>query len=243
MEITPRQVEASYQIASRVFDHDMTTEAGATMLHHEHGLNINSARDFINDYRCMVQGKLFQRGMSASAIDYYLSKILEERGEACYEAAIASVEKHIEYYEAIRKIKLSAMRGVVAGHKSQKATPLSLGSQEEFFGAAVKKALADSPDKRQARLRIAARKPIKVKVVTEAYIRNADVVAEVLHRSSGVCEQCQKPAPFKRKKDSTPYLEVHHRKQLSDGGEDTVENAIALCPNCHRYLHYGLEVV
>jgi 5-methylcytosine-specific restriction protein A len=34
-------------------------------------------------------------------------------------------------------------------------------------------------------------------------------------------------------------LEVHHKKQLSEGGEDTVENAIALCPNCHREAHYG----
>ena len=26
---------------------------------------------------------------------------------------------------------------------------------------------------------------------------------------------------------------------LADGGADTVENAIAVCPNCHRELHYG----
>jgi len=27
---------------------------------------------------------------------------------------------------------------------------------------------------------------------------------------------------------------------LSEGGEDTLENAIALCPNCHRKMHYGI---
>ena len=26
---------------------------------------------------------------------------------------------------------------------------------------------------------------------------------------------------------------------LLEGGPDTVENAIALCPNCHRKQHYG----
>jgi 5-methylcytosine-specific restriction protein A len=26
---------------------------------------------------------------------------------------------------------------------------------------------------------------------------------------------------------------------LSTGGEDTLENAIALCPNCHRRAHFG----
>jgi 5-methylcytosine-specific restriction protein A len=34
-------------------------------------------------------------------------------------------------------------------------------------------------------------------------------------------------------------LEVHHKTPLSARGEDTVENAIALCANCHRELHYG----
>lgn len=101
------------------------------------------------------------------------------------------------------------------------------------------KSLADLPKSRQARLKEAARIPIRVQVIIETYKRNPDVVAEVLHRASGKCERCQEPAPFKRKKDESPYLEVHHRKQLSAGGEDTVANATALCPNCHRNLHYG----
>jgi len=45
---------------------------------------------------------------------------------------------------------------------------------------------------------------------------------------------------FIRKKDNTPYLEVHHKIQLAEGGEDSIENAIAVCPNCHRELHFGI---
>jgi 5-methylcytosine-specific restriction protein A len=26
---------------------------------------------------------------------------------------------------------------------------------------------------------------------------------------------------------------------LRDGGSDTINNVIALCPNCHRKRHYG----
>lgn len=69
--------------------------------------------------------------------------------------------------------------------------------------------------------------------------RNPDVVAEVLFRANGICEECNCKAPFNRKSDGTPYLEVHHKISLSDKGEDTVENCIAVCPNCHRKLHYG----
>ncbi|WAG20214.1 HNH endonuclease [Burkholderia gladioli] len=73
----------------------------------------------------------------------------------------------------------------------------------------------------------------------EIFLRNADVVAEVLHRANGACERCKNPAPFLRKKDGSPYLEVHHVQQLANDGEDTVDNAIALCPNCHREMHFG----
>lgn len=81
--------------------------------------------------------------------------------------------------------------------------------------------------------------PHKVNVVTSTFIRDPEVVAAVLNRANGVCEFCRKKAPFFRKKNGTPYLEVHHKKQLKDGGADTVENALALCPNCHRMMHFG----
>jgi len=64
------------------------------------------------------------------------------------------------------------------------------------------------------------------------------VVAWVLKNSNGICESCNKPAPF-TKPDGDFYLEVHHLRRLADGGSDTVTNAVAACPNCHRRLHYA----
>ncbi|MBC8673865.1 HNH endonuclease [Aeromonas hydrophila] len=46
-------------------------------------------------------------------------------------------------------------------------------------------------------------------------------------------------APFNRVSDGTPYLEVHHIQPLANGGEDTIQNTMALCPNCHRKRHFG----
>ncbi|MGX5612966.1 HNH endonuclease [Bacillus toyonensis] len=34
-------------------------------------------------------------------------------------------------------------------------------------------------------------------------------------------------------------MEVHHVVPLAQGGEDSIENAIGICPNCHRKAHYG----
>ncbi len=56
-------------------------------------------------------------------------------------------------------------------------------------------------------------------------------------RADGICELCKEPAPFVAS-DGKPFLETHHIKWLSRGGSDTIENCVALCPNCHRKMHY-----
>jgi hypothetical protein len=62
------------------------------------------------------------------------------------------------------------------------------------------------------------------------------VVAWVLVKADGRCECCNADAPFERP-NGRPYLEVHHVRTLATGGADKVENAVALCPNCHRAAH------
>lgn len=123
---------------------------------------------------------------------------------------------------------------------SQEVYPTQWELDEEL-AQAVRSAELDSAELRRARLRDAAPIPQKLKVTAVSYRRNPDVIVEVLRRANGICDHCKKPAPFIRSKDGTPYLEVHHWKPLADGGEDTLENAGAVCPNCHRELHYGVE--
>lgn len=82
--------------------------------------------------------------------------------------------------------------------------------------------------------------PVKNTSTVTKVERDPEVVAWVLCQAAGKCECCGNEAPFRRE-DGSPYLEVHHVHQLSDGGEDTISNAIAVCPNCHRELHYGSD--
>lgn len=84
------------------------------------------------------------------------------------------------------------------------------------------------------------KKPGKRQVVATHYDRNPYVVEYVKRRSGGLCEACGAAAPFKMA-DGTPYLEVHHITPLADGGDDTINNAAALCPNCHRRCHHAKD--
>jgi len=69
------------------------------------------------------------------------------------------------------------------------------------------------------------------------FTRSPDVVAWVLLSAESKCERCGWQG-FE-KTNGGYFLEVHHLKPLAEGGEDKIDNAVGVCPNCHRELHYG----
>lgn len=70
--------------------------------------------------------------------------------------------------------------------------------------------------------------------------RDPLVKAWILKQAEGRCECCGEPAPFNGP-NGLPFLEVHHVRTLAEGGSDTIHNAVAACPNCHRRLHLGID--
>jgi len=109
------------------------------------------------------------------------------------------------------------------------------------FEEKVKISKNDSEQERQERLKLASKKPTSTTAQIRVFLRNPDVKVEVLRRANKHCEYCQNLAPFKKDSDGEGFLEVHHIIPLAEGGDDTVENAVALCPNCHRHAHYGKD--
>ncbi len=68
--------------------------------------------------------------------------------------------------------------------------------------------------------------------------RTAAVHTYVIARAGGVCEACDRPAPF-RQPGGGAYLEPHHLHRAADFGPDHPRAIAALCPNCHREAHHG----
>lgn len=140
--------------------------------------------------------------------------------------------------QAHQNDNLAEMKPAMEGSQLSWTSMKTLDGEEANFDNEVKKSLADSIG-RKKRLKKAKKRPQQYLTVVKSFQRNPDVVAEVLVRADGQCEYCGEEAPFIRKKDNSPYLEIHHEIRLVDGGEDTVDNAVALCPNCHRKAHFG----
>jgi 5-methylcytosine-specific restriction protein A len=82
--------------------------------------------------------------------------------------------------------------------------------------------------------------PTRTTTATVSFVRSQEVRVWVLRRAAGYCECCGSAAPFETVRGH-PFLEVHHLRTLADGGSDRVSNAVALCPNCHRRLHFGQD--
>jgi predicted restriction endonuclease len=104
-------------------------------------------------------------------------------------------------------------------------------------------ARADRQPRREIEERLAAAEeaapPTRVLVSTYEFERNPYVVYEALRLAGDSCQGCGGNAPFVRKSDGSPYLEVHHVQPLADGGRDCLSNVVCLCPNCHRQRHFG----
>lgn len=238
-QITEGQIQKAYKLGKLVHEENLSLEDAVTNLAVSVSMNRGSARGYIYTFHCLLKGKEYRRTINAYATDYYLTHILMDFGRAALISAVSAVRKHLDYYEGVGKSRQHKIHDVVLVHLGKLQNLVTQNECNEALEKQIVLSMNESQKDRLTRLKVANKKPSIITVSTEIYLRNPDVVAEALLRASGKCERCNEPAPFLRAKDNTPYLEVHHILQLAKGGDDSVENAIALCPNCHRRLHFG----
>ncbi|HHC6706060.1 TPA: HNH endonuclease [Vibrio parahaemolyticus] len=208
-------------------------------------------------------GKNYSDNMSSKGIDYDFPNTnrngSHDQNEIqalknCFESKIplfviskASNQKlrnvHIGLVQTFDEINAKAFIRFVAQDKLfPTANETIKESQAEYkvtFENEVNESLNDSSENRQRRLASRSTKPKVVYRLVQDYRRDPDVVAEALYRAEGFCEKCKEKAPFIKRSNGEPYLEVHHIIPLSQGGLDGLENVISLCPNCHREIHFG----
>ena len=82
--------------------------------------------------------------------------------------------------------------------------------------------------------------PEKVQSSGTSFERSPLVGAWVKSQAKGLCDLCGSEAPF-LDRFGQPFLETHHVIPLYSGGSDEVSNTCALCPNCHRAVHYASD--
>ncbi|WP_275257566.1 HNH endonuclease [Vibrio alginolyticus] len=199
------------------------------------GMTPSSAIGYIDNVGHLFDGRCFTRTINALAADYYFNQIYQRYGIDKLKLAVEALRKHIDYYQSKSGSNPKSMREIYQKYAEICDKNFSFNDLQ----LQVSISLTDSSEERQFRLESANKTPEVIDSKTKLYRRNPDVIAETLFRAKGKCENCGNDAPFLRKSDNTPYLEVHHKIMLSAGGLDCISNTEALCPNCHRERHYG----
>jgi 5-methylcytosine-specific restriction protein A len=82
--------------------------------------------------------------------------------------------------------------------------------------------------------------------LTKKYIRSPMVAAEAIRAAQFNCEIDPSHKTFVSRAKNQRYVEAHHLIPISQQSRfhsplDIVANVVALCANCHRLLHYGVE--
>ncbi|MFT6925519.1 MAG: 5-methylcytosine-specific restriction protein A [Psychromonas sp.] len=233
--ITTEQIEKAFELGIKSFNDNISVSNFKPVLVNDFDMNPSSAQGYIETVGELLTGHCYTRTINTQATEYYLSQIYQRYPLTSLNLAIEAVRKHLDYYLSKTSSPQEPIRLIYEKY--------AIICEQEFdhddFEDKVIIAKKDSSESRLFRLKSAPKQAKLIDAKTKLYRRNPDVVAETLYRAKGTCERCKQEAPFLRKKDNSPYLEVHHIKMLSAGGLDWTENTEALCPNCHREKHFG----
>ena len=132
----------------------------------------------------------------------------------------------------LRKVWMFPLRPVHSG------TPIAVPAETAERAAGVRERAARrlSDEELALRARGASREASRRPTTSTTYERDPYVSELAKRRAGGSCQLCGQAAPFTSRRGE-PYLETHHVVWLARGGEDAIENTVALCPNCHRKVH------
>ena len=223
MKIEPKHWEKAYELGRKVYDGELRPkDAKAELV--SHGLNLNSAGDFIYILRYMLQGKRYTRAMSTANTDDFLTWIRRDDGEAGHARAVEALRQHLEYYTGLKGHKLASHREVLAKHEAL------LSPATGFF---------DSPEEIPSSTSHIEGKVRQVLVNT--YERNPAARAECIAHYGTACFVCSFDFGTTYGDIGTGFIHVHHLREVSSIGKeyevDPIEDLRPVCPNCHAMLH------
>lgn len=163
----------------------------------------------------------------------------------------------ISYYNSLREgagrtPETRMGKGIVAWIEIGDRLTIGRIGNELFFAKQKRDAVEPMPDELGRQL---AKSVDSAKIIAKAklrtgpppkrtrqindFVRDPYIVAAALARAKDQCEMPNCKSLLFQRDDDRSYLEVHHILPLGEGGDDTLINAAALCPSCHRELHFG----
>ena len=101
MKVSVDAIHYAYEIAKLCYAGNLSFTEAFSRIVGETGMAANSAKDYINNLKYMLEGKCYARTLNTYATEYYLKQIRKDYGETAYRAAIEATRQHVVYYNSL----------------------------------------------------------------------------------------------------------------------------------------------
>ncbi len=230
-ELTP----IAYELSKKVYEGKLTFKEGQQQLVGNGRMNPNSAADYLNNFRCMIEGKRFTRTNNAYSMEYFFDNIYKDYGSTGLSNALTALKLHIEYYEGIQKVVMKSMRNI---YDKYFAIPLETPDEQE-----QKEIIQKFKNQNKSRKEIIDElknlkptDPEEVTVSNKSFKRDNRTIAQIKVLRDFKCQICSTTI---KKKDGTFYIEAAHIEPKHKKGRETPDNILLFCPNHHKEFDFG----
>lgn len=217
-------VHAAYDVAKKIYERSITNKAGLDILESTHGMNRNSASDYVHNYACLIEGKRFTRTTNAYGTRYFLEHIYADGGRNRLLNALSALRQHIDYYETVGNANVITRKN----------------TYEEFARLAMIDERTNSyPDEVDEPKELLEGKIKSVNV--NIYERNPIARAQCIEHYGCTCYVCGFDFSNEYGALGKDFIHVHHEIEISSIGSeysiDPIKDLKPVCPNCHAMIH------
>ena len=235
MKIPNELAPIAYDFSKKVYEGKLTLKDAKEQLAINDRININSANDYIQNFRCMLEGKKFTRTLNAYSMEFYFDNIYKDYGSSSLLKALNALRLHIEYYEAKQNTIMHKMRDIYAKYL---AVPIDTIDEQEQK-AIVREFKNQNKTKQEIIAELNKLKPTDAEEViinSKTYKRDNRTIAQLKILRDFKCQICSTTI---KKKDGTYYIEAAHIEPKHKKGRETPDNILLLCPNHHKEFDFG----
>lgn len=101
MKVSAETIHHAYEIAKRCYAGKLSFTEAYSKIAGETGMAANSAKDYVNNLKYMLEGKCYVRTLNTYVTEYYLTQIRKDYGEQAFQAAISATQQHVAYYNSL----------------------------------------------------------------------------------------------------------------------------------------------
>ena len=103
-------VPMAYEMAKKYYNHEISRTDALRNIVGNDRMNENSATDYLNNYKALVEGKQFERKLNTYSMDYFFTAMLREKGRAFLTNPLKALQAHIDYNRNEVNAKIPGMQ-------------------------------------------------------------------------------------------------------------------------------------